>query len=259
MLPSASHQNVVFHILPCRVLSSNKFTLIPSGTFTGLGNLKNLYASIHYHVTTRFFFTYRWCRDLTSNQITSIANDVFTGLASLANLYVTMLYHITMCCFTGYMCRGLSSNMITSIASGTFTGLASLAELYATMRCHFTTWFFEHCYLGTWTAIKSLWLLVAHSLGLQDSQACMLPSMSHHLFNLAYDSRRYMFTNPVTSIAIGAFTGLGSLTDLYVTMPDSFRFLTWVGACLIPHRVIDLLPTTKAPFNMLVGIPITEL
>ncbi len=61
----------------------------------------------------------------------------------------------------------------------------------------------------------------------------------------------------ITSIASGAFTGLGSLAALYITERHSGHYSD--HACLILHRYMDTLTITKAPFNMLSGTPLTEL
>ncbi len=127
--------------------------------------------------------------------------------------------------FTDRSCRRLSGNQITSITSSTFTGIGSLDALYTTIA--FTLWRdFSLCARsGIWPTTVSHRLLVALLLDLQAWVYCMLRSC-HITTSFFKDwSCRYLFNNQITSIASGAFTGLGSLTSLYVILPSSYQRL----------------------------------
>jgi hypothetical protein len=81
--------------------------------------------------------------------------------------------------------------------------------------------------------------------------------MSSRLF-LAYYSYRDVSNNLITSIASGTFTGLESLTQLYRANCYFSIFMALMAHVKLSRRM-DTLATTKAPFNMLAGTPLTQL
>ena len=88
-------------------------------------------------------------------------------------------------------CRRLDYNLITSIDSGAFTGLSSVTTLYVATRSLICGWLFVRMQmLGTLGA-----LVVKRAR----PRAC-----------------RYLDNNKITSIDSGTFTGLSSVTTLYV-------------------------------------------
>ena len=71
---------------------------------------------------------------------------------------------------------------------------------------------------GTLTTTRSHRLRVAHSLDLEAWTICMLRCNVTSRRQFSHLSCRYLTNNQITSIASGAFSGLGSLTELYVTI-----------------------------------------
>ena len=76
-------------------LNNNQIKLITNGTFAGLGNLAQLYVTMHGRsIASAWYVTYLSCRSLSENQITLIADGAFAGLVSLKTLYATELTRI---------------------------------------------------------------------------------------------------------------------------------------------------------------------
>ncbi len=123
--------------------------------------------------------------------------------------------------FTHCLCRDLYHNRIKSMASGAFSGLGSLTWLYVAMHCRITP--YGVCFHILFmqgpgkqpNQIDSYWCI--HQTWKPDLLVWedVLP---HHDMIFTHCSCRYLYSNQITSIANGAFTGLGSLTKLYGKM-----------------------------------------
>jgi hypothetical protein len=202
-----------------RNLSYNKITSISNGTFTGLGSLSILFATLHSSRNVILFDSNVMGRDLSYNQITSIFDGAFTGLDSLISLFVASMTRCTMhfVLHLTVINRYLHINRITSISKGAFPDLGSLTELFAT--CTFVAPCTHVSFIQQGSVLQQNHIDIQRRLRWTwqlDNPVRYLNFFLRVLMLHSTVINRNLFNNQITSISNGIFTGLDSLTTLFV-------------------------------------------